>query len=536
MNCHNVSPGPLPFFSGPFQNGIADPRYPLLTPEGLNESDYQLYKGLVDKQGYLAILQADVLTDNAEELKALLRVLSEFAYESMEKKPSTAHLMPLEYNKVPGSYRVTVTIGFGATLFTDKSGYDRYGLGFRSPKYLKIMPSFPGDDFKPLDAVHDIIILVSSDHPYVNVAITRYFAEYVNKAWRKATGVTAPRNAFQVADIQQGFGRPDQREFLRFNDGIDNLRAGIDLEKLVFVDDQCGEPDWWFGGSYLVYRKIREMMPVWEALARKDKEEFIGREKDTGKPLSRQATGAGQLTPVYPDPKDPKDGPLNAHIRKVQPRRPTPDMFGLNDLERRFLRRPYPFFDGVDEKGNAVNGLHFVAFMKSIQQQFEHVTNMWQMNPGFPVEGTGIDALYAKGVLKTINGGYYLCTPAPGDKDDFIGSGLFKPAPRPDYKVPRYIYGYGISFVDIDETVFNTFAQVKVMKDGQVVRTLDNQQFNGDRLQAGESYDFGAFRDANFFLETSKPILPIINRIKKILQIITTNSEGSRIVFLTARI
>ena len=93
------------------------------------------------------------------------------------------------------------------------------------------------------------------------------------------------------------------------------------------------------------------------------------------------------MTPIYPDPKDPKDGPLNAHIRKVQPRRPTPDLFGVHDLERRFLRRPYPFFDGVDERGNSINGLHFIGFMKSIQNQFEHVTNIGystQTDPSFP--------------------------------------------------------------------------------------------------------------------------------------------------------
>jgi hypothetical protein len=65
----------------------------------------------------------------------------------------------------------------------------------------------------------------------------------------------------------------------------------------------------------------------------------------------------------------------------------------------------------LDKHGQAINGLHFVAFMKCIQQQFEHVVNMWQMNPDFPVPGSGVDALYAKGILSTIDGGYYFCPP-----------------------------------------------------------------------------------------------------------------------------
>lgn len=536
MDDYNTLPKPLPFFDPPYQSGISDPHYPLLPPPELeNSEDYNLYKGLVDPQSNLALIRANVFARDAKELQVLLKLLSRYAHEAMEKEPSRKHMRPLEFGHVPKSYRVTVTIGFGATLFIDRSGYDRYGLSFRKPKSLKIAPSFPGDEYSPADSVSDLIISVASDHPYVNVAISRYIAEYINKTFCDETGEPRTRTVFKVVDIQQGFSRPDQREFLRFNDGIDNVRVGIDLEKLVFVDENCGEPAWCIGGSYLVYRKIRELMPVWEAFSTAEQEHSIGREKDTGKPLSRHSEGIDNLTPVYPDPRDAADGPLNAHIRKVQPRRPNADLFGVNDQERRFLRRGYPFFEGVDEEGKAVNGLHFVAYMKSIQQQFEHVTNMWQMNPDFPEKGTGIDALFAKNVLKTIDGGYYFCPPAPKDKDDFIGSELFKAKEETKYAIPSHIYGYGISFFDIDETLFHTFAQVKVLKDGKEVRILDNQQFNEDKLAEGESYDFGDFKDAAHFLSSSKPIVPIIRRLKNILSLITAKSEGSRIVFLTAR-
>jgi deferrochelatase/peroxidase EfeB len=529
-------PKPLPVTEPPYQSGISDPRFPLLPPAELeNDTDYELYKGLVDKQNYVAILKADVFAKDRGELQALLKLLSEMAYEEMNKKPSTQHVMPLDLGKIPQSWRVSVTIAFGNSLFVDRNGNDRYNISSRKPKNLKLIPRFTGDEFNAADSICDLLIIIASDHPYVNVASARYFAEYTNKKFSQKQGLPAVRKVFRVRAIQQGFGRPDQREFLRFNDGIDNLRANVDLEKLVYVDENCGEPAWCINGSYLVYKKIREMMPVWEAFSRLQQEGIIGREKENSLPLSRQKTGAQNLTPVYPDPKDVKDGPLNAHIRKVQPRRPTPDLFGVNDLERRFLRRPYPFFDGVDEHGNSVNGLHFMAFMKSIQNQFEHVTNMWQMNPDFPVKGTGVDALYAKGVLRSIDGGYYFCPPAPKDKDDYIGSGLFYEDVKAPYKIPLHIYGYGITFVDIDETVFNTFAIIKVIKNGQVVRELNNQEFNTDKLGEGESYDFGAFRDSQTFLNTSKPIVSIIAELKKILNIITANSEGSRIVFLTAR-
>lgn len=527
---------PLPDSTTPYQSGIADPRFPLLPPKDLeNDQDYELYKGLVDKQHYVALLKANVAVETKGELKTLFQLLSDMAYEQMEKKPSVNFVMAFDKARIPESWRVTITFAYGYSLFVDAQGNDRFDLGFRKPKNLRLIPTFPGDEYVPANAITDLLIVVASDHPYVNVAAARYFAEYVNKLYAKRTGSAEVKNVFVVKSVEQGFGRPDTREFLRFNDGIDNLRANIDLEKLVFVDEHCGEPAWCIGGSYLVYKKIREMMPVWEAFSQPEQEGIIGREKETSLPLSRQKEGVQNLTPVYPDHKDAKDGPLNAHIRKVQPRRSSPDLFGMNDLDRRFLRRPYPFFDGVDELGNSVNGLHFLAFMKSIQHQFEHVTNMWQMNPDFPVKGTGIDALYAKHVLKGINGGYYFCPPARNDAADFIGSGLFTEAIAKKYPIPKHIYGFGITFVDIDETIFNTFATVKVIKDGQVIRDLNNQEFNGFTLGPGESFDFGSFRDADTFLKTSKPIVKVIAELKKILNLVSSNSEGSRVVFLTAR-
>ena len=75
--------------------------------------------------------------------------------------------------------------------------------------------------------------------------------------------------------------------------------------------------------------KIRENMPRWEAIdnpkqQQHQQEQMIGRHRDSGLPL-----GQKNLTPEFPDPTDASQSPLNAHIRKVQPRRPTPDQFGL---------------------------------------------------------------------------------------------------------------------------------------------------------------------------------------------------------------
>jgi deferrochelatase/peroxidase EfeB len=312
---------------------------------------------------------------------------------------------------------VTVTVGFGASLFGGIEGDDRFQMRSLKPRYLRMMPSFYGDaeGLSPRDTASDLLFAISSDHPYVNVAIARSIAH----------GYVDPRLA--VKEIAQGFSRPDKREFLRFDDGIDNLSnwPDGDLDRLIYIGPRDIEPDWCVGGSYLVYRKIRENLPIWEHLRTEQQEEIIGRHKSSGLPLARQTEPRDPRVPVFPDPKDPRDGALTAHIRKVQPRRNYPDLLGVHDLDRRFLRRPYPYFKGLDSRGEVECGLLFLAFMKSIKQQFEWPVQIWQTNPDFPIPGTGVDALYANGIISTIGGGYYFCPPAPNGKTDFLGSVLF---------------------------------------------------------------------------------------------------------------
>lgn len=97
------------------------------------------------------------------------------------------------------------------------------------------------------------------------------------------------------------------------------------------------------------------------------------------------------------------------------------------------------------------------------------------------------------------------------------------------------ISGNPISFIDIDETTMHTFAKVNVMKDGNVVKSLDNKEFNTHELGDGETYNFDNFRDAKYFNQTSQPIEKTIGRIKNIIQSIKDNKKKEKVIFLTAR-
>ena len=96
-------------------------------------------------------------------------------------------------------------------------------------------------------------------------------------------------------------------------------------------------------------------------------------------------------------------------------------------------------------------------------------------------------------------------------------------------------YGAGITFIDIDESLFHTFAMIYVMENGKVVKKLNNQEFNTHKLEPGQSYDFREFGSAEMFNKTSIPIPKTVKRIKRMLQGIKNKRKDSRIIFLTAR-
>jgi len=82
---------------------------------------------------------------------------------------------------------------------------------------------------------------------------------------------------------------------------------------------------------------------------------------------------------------------------------------------------------------------------------------------------------------------------------------------------------------DIDDTLVHTQTKVHVVKDGQVVNSLNSHEFTHYKLQPGESFDFENFRNAHDFFHNSKPIIPMMNRLKKDI------ATGNKVVMVTAR-
>lgn len=90
-----------------------------------------------------------------------------------------------------------------------------------------------------------------------------------------------------------------------------------------------------------------------------------------------------------------------------------------------------------------------------------------------------------------------------------------------------------LNIFDLDDTLFHTKAKVKVIKNNKVVRELEASEYNNDKLNPGESYDYGQFRSAEVFKKTATPIGRMVGKLKTVIRNITT--EKSKVIIVTAR-
>tara|TARA_B100001093_G_scaffold488280_1_gene525316 strand:+ start:4619 stop:5233 length:615 start_codon:yes stop_codon:yes gene_type:complete len=93
--------------------------------------------------------------------------------------------------------------------------------------------------------------------------------------------------------------------------------------------------------------------------------------------------------------------------------------------------------------------------------------------------------------------------------------------------------GRGLTIFDIDETLFHTKAKINVKKDGKIVASLTNVEYNNYTLKPGEEFDYGQFKSAKVFAKTSTPIAKMINKAKLIIK--NAVKAGSKVIVVTAR-
>jgi len=176
------------------------------------------------------------------------------------------------------------------------------------------------------------------------------------------------RGAVTMRWNQIGFGRTSStskaqqtpRNLFGFKDGTNNLKAEDrgDMDEHVWVG-KSDEPAWMRDGTYLVTRRIRMLVEVWDRSSLRDQEQSIGRHRASGAPIGSD----NEFAPVDLKAKDETGEPLvptHSHVR-----------LSRENAGQRILRRGYSFTDGMDpESGQLDAGLFFISFQRDPEKQF----------------------------------------------------------------------------------------------------------------------------------------------------------------------
>jgi deferrochelatase/peroxidase EfeB len=280
---------------------------------------------------------------------------------------------------------LTVTFGFGPALFDD-----RFGLAGQKPKQLVALPDLPGDALDRDRSDGDLCVQACANDPQVAFHAVRNLARI-------------GRGLVTVRWSQLGFGRTSTtsraqatpRNLMGFKDGTANIKLedAKELAQHVWVGgDRPGEPAWLRNGSYLVARRIRMLIEVWDRASLRDQEQTIGRTKVLGAPLG----GTDEFQTLKP-----KALPVDSHVRLAHP--------DTNDGVK-LLRRGYSFTDGLESLGQLDAGLFFLAYMRdpaafitlqnhlgandALNEYIKHVgSGLWAVPPGIRPGGYVGDAL-----------------------------------------------------------------------------------------------------------------------------------------------
>jgi deferrochelatase/peroxidase EfeB len=295
-----------------------------------------------------------------------------------------------------GDRVAAVAVGFAPSFFL-RDGAARFDPPLQLPACLtSLPPNVPGTSVSA-----EIMFYV------VSLSEARVCA-FISGLW------AARPNGVVAVDVDRGYQRLDGTEAFGYADGLRNV-SWNDRFGVAFIhrdDGEIEEPPVVEGGSYMAYLKIVQNPDAFAQLDATQQDQVIGRQRD-----GTRLDLVGQNVPPRREPSEPPpDGlPAASHVRKVGPRGPHDDV--------QIFRRGLPFIETVS--GQVRVGLQFVSFQASLDQ-FDVVFNDWMMNPHFPTQGGGVDALLdpARAFATIERHGFFFIPPY--EEGRFIGATLFE--------------------------------------------------------------------------------------------------------------
>lgn len=260
------------------------------------------------QQKHAMLVAVDLSTPDAGALGEFLKDVSETIVRigrGDEPPPSPVFpagaAAPTDFATGLSPARLTITVGIGPRVL------GLPGIRRPSPRRLRALPSFNGDGLDARCCDGDLVFQIcAEDAQIVSAAMRALRARMPGHAslrWTQSGFLSVPMSG----------GTP--RNVFGHKDGTSNPRtASAAFAQTVWAKDD--EPDWFAGGTYLVFRKIRMKTAEWDLTARRDQDETIGRRRSDGAPL----TGSDEFD--EPDLDAESDGrPVigsDAHIRRVR--------------------------------------------------------------------------------------------------------------------------------------------------------------------------------------------------------------------------
>lgn len=314
--------------------------------------------------GYFIAARLDPALDRAGA-EALLRVISGEIDTLVER-------LPRRRGQEKGDKVVAVAVGLAPSFFFRAEGQPRFDPPLEPPAAFSPDAANPRSDLvEPL-----------ASRPKVDGDLFFYVASVFEARVNAFISALAAMSGIAAVGFDRGYQRIDGTEPFGYADGLRNVRRA-DRPDVVFVDRderQLEEPAWAEGGSYMAYLKIEQHPAAFAALPDDaSRDNVIGRRK-SGTRIDLEGEG---IEPRDEPREPPPDLPPASHVRKVGPR-------GRHD-DAEIFRRGLPFIESAPG-GRPKVGLNFCSFQASLDQ-FDVVFHDWALNPHFPAQGAGADAL-----------------------------------------------------------------------------------------------------------------------------------------------
>ena len=266
--------------------------------------------------------------------------------------------------------RVTMTIGFGASLFDS-----RFGFANKRPANFAELPKFARDEIEPEKLGGDILLQVCADDDQVAFHAIRNL-------------IRVAKGTMSVLWLQSGFSGASKsvssphtpRNLFGFKDGTSNLdvNSAGETDTHLWVDT-----DWMAGGTYAAVRNFRFDIETWDRSALLEQEQVFGRNKGEGAPLG----GGTEFTkPDFAAKNSFGEAaiPTDSHMALAHP---------SHHSGAKMLRRAYNYSNGADRVGRIDAGMLFISFQKDLEKQFVPVqkalANNDRMNEYVTVIGSG---------------------------------------------------------------------------------------------------------------------------------------------------